>query len=670
MAGCSSKLLVGSLLVSAGCGSAFASESGAAYQFEQVTVLGSALESSVFNNPASVTVIGQEELKKSAPQSVASFLRNVPGVQIMEEGVERISIRGEDSRRVAILIDGQKLSDHTNYGQPLLIDPASVERIEVLRGSSSVVSGSRAIGGVVNIITKKGADKPLTVNTQASYFSATRGYRASTSLAGSQAGFDYRLGFSRSELDDRDTPDGRLTPSQSDDMNYSAHLGYSTGAHQFSVKAMRYDVAANVYTGDDDFVIDLPKRELTKLAAFYQGEQLSKQLSKLKVDVYQQHIDRQFYNNVTPNAMMNVVSQSEDEQTTRGINVLAELSLLAEQKTVLGLEYEQDNIESNKDSQVTISPPFGPNMVMPNLAYEDASIDTRSVFAQHSIALAPDLTATLGARHYSVKAKHNESRANNVAQPVADNSDSHTVGAINLVWQPSDTLVLRTNLSQGYVYPTLGQLFLTTTAGGAGTTFGNADLKPETSTTFELGARFLDNGLLVDATAFYSRSKDYIDSVSTGPRTATYQNIDEAKSYGVELLAEKEFAEIGLTPYLSSTIMRRELITPTYNTYDTGTPSVFGRAGIKHVHYVNNWEGEVDLFMRGATKAKQANDLSGVASQTGGYGTLNLRYNLAASDNAHFGVELNNLTNKHYQVSSEQLGGAERSVNLFVSYTF
>ncbi len=79
-------------------------------------------------------------------------------------------------------------------GQPLLIDPASIERIEVLRGSSSVVSGGRAIGGVVNIVTKKGADKPLEISTQAGYFSATKGYRASTALSGSQAGFDYRLG--------------------------------------------------------------------------------------------------------------------------------------------------------------------------------------------------------------------------------------------------------------------------------------------------------------------------------------------------------------------------------------------------------------------------------------------------------------------------------------------
>ncbi len=73
------------------------------------------------------------------------------------------------------MIDGQKLTDHTNYGQPILIDPTTTERIEVVRGSSSVVSGSAAIGGVINIITKTGADKPFALSTTAGVFLGHRG---------------------------------------------------------------------------------------------------------------------------------------------------------------------------------------------------------------------------------------------------------------------------------------------------------------------------------------------------------------------------------------------------------------------------------------------------------------------------------------------------------------
>ncbi|MDY0250162.1 MAG: TonB-dependent receptor [Pseudomonas sp.] len=643
-------------------------------QFEQVTVLGQAQETEVFKNPASVSVIDSDTISQSAGQSVASYLRNIPGVQIIEDGVERISIRGENSRRVAIFIDGQKLTDHTEYGQPLLIDPASIERIEVLRGSSSVVSGGRAIGGVVNIVTKKGADKPLEVSTQAGYFSATKGYRASTALSGSQAGFDYRLGVSRSELNDRATPKGRLKPSSTDDSNIAAHLGYKTGKHYIAAKVQRYDVAAQMYWEQDGFSTDLPKRELNKVGLFYQGDQLTETLDKLKIDVYRQTVDRVFDNDVTvrvPLLTRNINSLSDDEQITYGLNTQAELSLIDGQNTVVGLEYEQDRLKARKITLTTVSSanPFlaGVSSVQ---GYDDASIDTASIFAQHTVPLSKDLTANFGARHYYVKAKQDKSFKDNAALERNDNSDNHTVGAMSLVWQVRDDLVLRTNLSQGYVYPTLSQMFLTT-AGGGGTKIGYADLKPEKSTTFELGARYDTSQLLLDATLFYSRSKDYIDAVSiVGEKDLYYRNADKAKSYGIELLAEKSFQDNNFTPYTTATLMRRQITTADYRSYQSGTPSVFGRVGLKHTSHWNAFEREADLFMQGATSAKNVSKPNSESYEADGYATLNLRLTMTTEQSNSFGIEFNNLTNKTYRPIDEQLYGAKRSANLFASYTF
>lgn len=645
------------------------------YQLDQMTVLGQGQETEVFTNPASVTVIDRDTINKSAGQSVASYLRNVPGVQVVEDGLERISIRGESSTRVAIFIDGQKLTDHTEHGQPLLIDPASIERIEVLRGSSSVVSGGRAIGGVVNIVTKKGADKLLEISTQAGYFSATKGYRASTALSGSQAGFDYRLGVSRSELNDRSTPKGRLKPSSTDDSNISAHLGYKTGKHYIAAKAQRYDVAAEMYWKQDGFATDLPKRELNKVGLFYEGEQLTETLDKLKINVYRQTIDREFHNVFNPSSSLNVDSLSDDEQITYGLNTQAELSLIDGHSTVIGAEYEQDRLKTKKDKTTTIATPIAV-LVKPENGYDDASIDTTSVYAQHTVPLTDDLTASFGARHYYVKAKHDKSLKNNDPQARSDNSDNHTVGAMSLVWQASDDLVLRTNLSQGYVYPTLTQLFLTTNAGG--TKVGYADLKPEKSTTFELGARYDTNALLLDATLFYSRSKDYIDAVSIDSSSDRhYRNADKAKSYGVELLAEKSFENSNFKPYTTATLMRRKItITKPdskdrYKGYDSGVPSVFARVGLKYSSHWNAWEREADLFVQGATSALNVSEKpTNETYQADGYATLNLRLSMTTRGSNSFGIELNNLTDKTYRPIDEQLYGAKRSVNVFASYTF
>ncbi|HRP77715.1 MAG TPA: TonB-dependent receptor plug domain-containing protein, partial [Aquamicrobium sp.] len=119
---------------------------------DTIAVVGTRTETSVQDNSASVAVVGEEEIARKSGESIADMLRDVPGVQVVDDsipGMKRLSIRGESSRRVTILIDGQEITDHSNYGTPILVDPSNVERIEVVRGPASVLHGAKAIGGVV-----------------------------------------------------------------------------------------------------------------------------------------------------------------------------------------------------------------------------------------------------------------------------------------------------------------------------------------------------------------------------------------------------------------------------------------------------------------------------------------------------------------------------------------
>ena len=143
---------------------------GDTIRLDAITLIGTGLPTEVMYSPSSVTVIEGSEIEERIPSSVAKILSDVPGIRVSESGIERIRIRGESSQRVAIMLDGQRLSDHTNYGTPILIAPTEIERIEVVRGPSSVVSGNRAIGGVVNIVTKRGADKPVEFARHFHYF--------------------------------------------------------------------------------------------------------------------------------------------------------------------------------------------------------------------------------------------------------------------------------------------------------------------------------------------------------------------------------------------------------------------------------------------------------------------------------------------------------------------
>ncbi len=644
-----------------------------------ITLLGTGLPTDVLTNPASITVIEGDSLQKKAPVSIATLLRDVPGLHISEEGIERVAIRGETSRRVAIMIDGQKLTDHTPYGQPILVDPTRIERIEVVRGSSSVVSGSRAIGGVINIVTKKGAEEPFRLSATTGYMSATRGYRLSLSGGGTVdlgAGeLDYRLSYGKMDQGDRHTPDGVLDPSEAADETLALHLGYRWGNHALGFGAEAYDLSAKVHTGQPDFFIDLPHRDLRKFSVFYDGTRLTPWLDLLHLDAYSQTIDREFRNDVTvirpaPVPRVHTVSTSLDDQETLGLNLRAEMHFTPNSRTVVGLEYEDDRLTADKVTVTTRTPP---GTTATSLSFDKAKIKTLSIYGQHEIDLSDSLTATFGARWYDVKADHMVSIAAGAAAPPRSNADSLLLGSVGLVWSPDETLALRANLSQGYIYPTLGQLFLVTVGGGE-TVVGNPGLKPEIATTFELGARYDRDGGVIDATLFYTKADDYIASVPVaGGTTRTWENVDAATSWGLELYAEQDLGVWGLTAYGSAAAMRRKLgYGNGYETFDSGTPALSGKIGLRKGWETANLSGTFDLFVQGESSAT-FRDKDGAVPATGGpfggYGTLNLRADMDLGNDFSLVAEINNITDRSYK-PYDQMEGAERSVNLFLSKTF
>lgn len=645
-----------------------------------ITLLGTGLPTDVMTNPASITVIEGDSLDRKGPVSVATLLRDVPGLHISEEGIERVAIRGETSRRVAIMIDGQKLTDHTPYGQPILVDPTRIERIEVVRGSSSVVSGSRAIGGVINIVTKKGAEAPFQLSATTGYMSATRGYRLSLSGGGTVdlgAGeLDYRLSYGKMDQGDRHTPYGVLDPSEVADETLALQLGYRWGNHSLGFGAEAYDLAAKVHTGQPDFFIDLPHRDLRKFSVFYDGTQLTPWLDLLHLDAYGQTIDRVFINDVTTIVTppiggpirVHAVPTSLDGLETLGLNLRAEMRFTPNSRTVIGLEYEDDRLTSDKVTVTTRTPP---GTITTRLNFDKAKIETLSIYGQHEIDLSDSLTATFGARWYDVKADHLVSIENGVASPPRSNSDRLALGSVGLVWSPDETLALRANVSQGYIYPTLGQLFLVTVGGGE-TVDGNPDLKPERATTFELGARYDRDGGVIDATLFYTKAEDYIASVPGTPNR-TWENVDAAISWGLELYAEQDLGAWGLTAYGSAAAMRRKLVYANgYETFDSGTPALSGKVGLRKAWETANLSGTFDMFVQGET-GTAFRDQNGAVTTTGGpfggYGTLNLRADMDLGNDFSLVAEINNITDRSYK-PYDQMPGAERSINLFLSKTF
>ena len=644
---------------------------------DDITVTGTGIPTDVLYSPASVTVVDASEISEIPPSSVASLLSDVPGVQVAENDLDRIRIRGEASQRVAILIDGQRLSDHTRYGTPILISPTEIERIEIVRGPSSVVSGNRAIGGVVNIITKRGADKPVEFSATAGYIGANDGYRAAASIAGTVDNFDYRLSYSKSDLGDRKTANGDLVPSNSDDRDIHAFLGYRFGKNYIGFRAQDYDASTAVYTGDERFRIDLPKRDLRKYSAFYEGESLTPWMSMLKFSAYTQKIDRQFRNNLNPSPFApSLAITSDDEQKTSGFLASANFEFAPGHRSVIGFEYEDDSLQTNKGTTATFSGPFPPPITTTSFA--DATIKTASVYGQHEMTFGNFIT-TLGVRYYKVESDLEQFRVNGISRPGQSNSDSRWLGSAGVVYTLSEDAVLRANISQGYTYPSLSELYLTTSAGGQ-TINGNPNLKPETATNYEIGARVDRGNVVLDAAIFYTKSKNYITTVTdpSNPADLVYGNVNKADSWGIEIAAEFDPGWSGVRPYAILTNVTREFTYANgFSTKDSGTPEWTGTIGLRSDWQIAEYGGTWDLFLRGESAAKLVEADGQVLDSgtptglnpTSGWTTLNFRGSVELTENASLTVAFDNILDRSYR-ANDQIPGAGRNVSVFLTATF
>lgn len=129
---------------------------------EEIEITSPRIETKIEDVPGSVTVITREEIEKSNAYKVGDLLKNVTAAQFMDEAgsgnTQNIALRAYDawrSQETKILINGVPVRSAFN----IPIEPVSIERIEVMRGPSATIYGTRTGGGVINIVTREGSEK-------------------------------------------------------------------------------------------------------------------------------------------------------------------------------------------------------------------------------------------------------------------------------------------------------------------------------------------------------------------------------------------------------------------------------------------------------------------------------------------------------------------------------
>ncbi len=612
------KMAVISLFLTLSQGS-WAQEEKGAGEYNSDDVVLSATKTNVAKDEIGtwVTIITEKEIVEKGKGTVLELLRDVPGLSILQcsgfGGTASIYLRGSKPGYTLVMIDGVEVND------PMVVDRSfdlgclttdNIERIEVIRGPQSTLYGSDAIGGIVNIITKKGRGKAkIEVSGSAgtdNTFSEFVGVRGETEKV------NYSLAVSRLDsagISKADRVAGETLNLEKDgfeNTTISSRLGYNLADKSELNLSLRYteakiDVDDGSYDDDPNHTSD--RKVLTSKLEF-------KQLLSLKWD----HKLSLSFLNMERNYRdkEDVIDIMEDLTSWyKGENKKIEWQnnfLLSKINTLtVGFEREEEKGSSFYRSGSYISD------------FDEKSIYNTGYYLQNQLKLRDRLFTTLGLR-----------------------ADEHELFGTQLNYKISCTYLisetgtrLKGNWGTGFKAPSLFQLY---------SDYGNTDLKPDESRGYDLGVEqgLLEKKVSLGVAYFHNDFENMIDWDNS---ISKYKNIGNAWTEGLEVGVRFKPREI-LKVNLNYTYTR---------TGDEKTGLELLRRPINQSNFNVNWDflqkGNVNLNISytGEYEDIDITTYPGERITLGNYAVVNLFSAYDLTENLEVFVKINNLLDRDYQ---------------------
>ncbi|MGH7585680.1 MAG: TonB-dependent receptor plug domain-containing protein [Gemmatimonadales bacterium] len=552
---------------------------------EEISVTASRPERRVFRVPQALTVVDSVRLRERAASSAVSIFSELPGLDLVGVGANQLqpSIRGQRGQRILLLDNGLRLANsrrQSDFGEiPALIDPSTLSRVEVVRGPSSVLYGSDAIGGVVNLI---GSGLPWGTEGRQLHGALRYGYagagtdesRPSGTLLGREGRLAYRVDATYRDAADYTAPAGTfgditldddvtVLASGVEDRSLGLGLGWAfSDRHQVYARYSNYNAtdAGFGYLDPADYASDgskveilYPYQNVNRYTAGWSGRNLGFVLAdRVEVAGYAEDNQRNLDNNLAfpagPGSTVLIETRNYTDVNTIGGRVELAKVLGARHSLTYGFDFSRDRSE-NTDSSASYLDVGGPAPMplegssRPNVP--NAELRMLGVFTQFDWAVAPRVTLTLGARYQDNAAETRQTPG--LDDPLIDSNDRALVGAANTLVSLTPDLNLVAALGRGFRSPNLVERFFNGPAAeGNGYLESNPDLDPETSINLDLGLRFRRPTWFVEGFVFRNEISDGIRSAATGDSVGGFPvfqntNIEEIRVQGIELGGEAVF---------------------------------------------------------------------------------------------------------------------------------
>ena len=570
-----------------------------ATQLDEVIITADRKARTIDETLAPVTVITRKDIEKYQAQSLPEVLSHVPSINITNSGgtgkQTGVFLRGTASNQVLVLIDGIKIGSATSGAAAFQDIPLDqVERIEVVRGPRSSLYGSEAIGGVVQIFTRKGSKgfQPQITFGTGSHDTT----KLNVNLAGgnAQTWFNLNAGKDKTKGFDTQNAEVTITGFEPDKDGYDRDSLALRVGHRFSDKT-QVEVSALHAKGTNDFDGSIYSGNSTQFEQQALSGKIQHQVNdkvSVSAQVGQSRDKADNYYNGKPLDYYRTYNTRRQTATAQADIVLGQDSVS------LGVDQQNDHIDSDS-------------------AYDKTSRDNTGVFANYQ--------AQVGQNRLDVSARHDDN----------EQFGKHNTGAVAVGRDIGNSLNVKASYGTAFKAPTFNDLYYPFS--------GNPNLTPEKSHNIEIGAQGKTPNMRWEADAFQNTVDDLIAWAPDTSGNWLPSNINKTRIQGLELSAGTQVA--GFEVNANATLQKPENRSGT----NAGNTVIYRPEHIANVD-VDRQFGKVRLGASVHGEGKRYTNAANT-SKLAGYATLDLRADYKLAKDWTVGAKIGNVLDKDYQTN-------------------
>lgn len=521
---------------------------------EEVTVTATRTQVATLDTAVPVSVVTQREIEEQTVNTVGDLFRDLPGTSTTGEGAFQVRprIRGLESNRILILVDGERLNNaRTSTGQsgiePGLVETDQIETVEVVRGAGSVLYGTDALAGTINIITKdavRSTDDGFRFGaTFNGYFSSNeKGRRGTLAVTGSNRFFSVRAAQTLERYGtyysgdstglNLDALDG--FPTKDEVGNSQSHGGNTQLTTRFFFNddndlRLNYerrraaDIGSPLLTKEFGFLSYFPYSNRDKFNGRYEIRNITSNFAKVSVSAYYQNQKRNFSNLTEVLPFVSSFSETITDTTSYGFDAQSNWLLGDKNFLTAGISFFRDeNIDSRLQlnrltnaANRTTSVPQGDFGSFAGFAQNEFTVTNRLKLIG-GIRVEKFFSGSVQTVGFALPPTLTTSQLEDLGVTGLDTglevSESAATGDFGAVFKVTDAISLTGRIGRSFRVANLFERFFTGSGSVGGFLVGNPNLKPESGVNFDASIKVRNSKFAGSFTYFNNHYRDFLSS--------------------------------------------------------------------------------------------------------------------------------------------------------------